>query len=118
MVIRCQLKHCKQISFRNWYLNMDVTTKAKLLQQRRDYKKARAADNNHRACPTLIQEENVNHMPVTHVHPRCVDTNDEVEFDTALFEPTNHDSDDEGWFYKSVHQCSFFFVSNLLHASP
>ena len=89
---------------------MDATTKAKLLQQRRDYKKARAADNNHRACPTLVQEENVNHMPVTHVHPRCVDTNDEVEFDTALFEPTNHDSDDEGWFYKSVHQCSFFLI--------
>ena len=89
MVIRCQLKHCKQISFRNWYLNMDATTKAKLLQQRRDYKKARAVYNNHRACPTLVQEENVNHMPVTHVHPRCVDTNDEVEFDTALFDYSN-----------------------------
>jgi hypothetical protein len=80
---------------------MDATAKAKLLEQRRDYKKARAADNNRRACPTLAQEENINHIPVTHVQPTCGHTNDEVEFDTALFEPTNHtnhESDDEGWF--------------------
>jgi hypothetical protein len=96
---------------------MDETTKTKVLQQRRDYKKARAAYNNHEACPTLAQEENVNHTPVTHVQPRHVDAND-VEFDTALFEPTNHDSDDdEGWFYKSIHQFSFPFCKILLHKS-
>jgi hypothetical protein len=83
---------------------MDATAKAKLLKQRRQYKKARAADNNRRACPTVAQEENVNHIPVI----RCVDTNDEIEFDIVLFEPTNHESDDEGWFYKSLNQCSFF----------
>jgi hypothetical protein len=87
---------------------MDVTTKTKLLQQRRDYKKARAADNSNRSCLTHAQKQNVK--------PRCADTND-VEFDAALFEPVVHDSDDEGCFYKSVYQCNFSFVGILVSAS-
>lgn len=80
-----------------------------MLQQRQDYKKARAADNKQQAVATLARKENVNHMPVTHVQPKHVDTND-VEFDTTLFEPTTHDSDDEGWFCISVQQFSLFFA--------
>ena len=81
---------------------MDAPTKEKLLQQRRDYKKAKATENEQRACPTLAQEENVHPMLGPPVQPRYVEPND-VEFDSALFEPTNHDSDDEGGFYTSVH---------------
>jgi hypothetical protein len=53
-------------------------------------------------------------MLVATVQPRCVDTSDEVEFDTALFEPTNHHSDDEGYFCNSTQQCSFFFCRHLI----
>lgn len=68
---------------------MDAPSKEKLLQERREYKKAKAAENKQQSCPTLAQEKNV------------VENND-VEFDSALFEPGDHNSDDEGEFYTSI----------------
>lgn len=88
---------------------MDATKKAKLLQQRRDYKRARAVDSSNRSCPTLPDEQNDSRMLQTHVKPMCTDAND-VEFDAALFEPAGIDSDDEGWFYNSDYQCNDSFV--------
>lgn len=78
---------------------MDAPSKENLLQERRDYKKKKATKNEQQACPTLAQEEKVDPTLVQHI---------DVEFESALFEPTNQDSDDEGGFYTSVHQCSFW----------
>ena len=86
---------------------MDAPSKENLLQERRDYKKKKATENEQQACPTLAQEEKVDPMLVPTVQTRYVQHID-VEFESALFEPTNQDSDDEGGFYTSVHQCSFW----------
>jgi len=71
-------------------------------------------DNSNRSCPTLLQEQNSSHMFQTPVKPRCTYA-DDVEFDTVLFEPAGHDSDNEGWFYNSDYKCNFSFVR---HFSP
>jgi hypothetical protein len=68
---------------------MDAPSKEKLLQERREYKKAKAAENKQQSRPALAQENNVV-------------SNNDVEFDSDLFEPGDHDSDDEGEFYTSV----------------
>lgn len=86
------------LRYRKWYTNLDETTKTKYIQQKLEKKNTRSADGGHTARPVLAQKEKVNHKPMTPNQPKYVDTND-GEYDTALFEPTDQDyEDDEGWF--------------------
>jgi hypothetical protein len=68
---------------------MDAPSKEKLLQERREYKKAKAEENKQQSRPAIAQEKNI--IP-----------NNDVEFDSDLFKPGDPDSDDEGEFYTSV----------------
>jgi hypothetical protein len=46
----------KQMLIRNWYINMDASSKEKVLQQRRDYKKEKASASLQREGMTRAQE--------------------------------------------------------------
>jgi hypothetical protein len=77
---------------------MDQSSKEKLLQQRRDYKKAKARANLQREGLTPAQEEIVDPMLTNDQQARCVEDN-YIEHDSALFQPAYQESDDEGGCY-------------------
>jgi hypothetical protein len=83
---------------RNWYINMDQSSKEKLLQQRRDYKKAKASAKLQQEGLTRAQEEIVNPMLTNAQQARCVEDN-YIEHDSALFQPAYQETDDEGGCY-------------------